>query len=296
MQLLPEARHDEEGIVDPDTDADHRHEDRRDRVDVGQPGENEEEDERRSDGHDRERDRNRRRDERAENDQEHDERGQEAEQLLRSLLDGRELGIAVELRGDARRLDRLANGVLYRDDLRAIFGFDRLRKLRLRISDASVVREGVRAERIADALDPGLVLRRLELRALELRDRGVDRRLALRRVESLAFGCCKDKVQYGTLLGRELRLDQVGRLLRVGARDLELVLQAAAERRDREDQDCEDAEPADNHAPRVAGVQPRPARKRAGRQTFMSCAPLLRTVTWPLLRHARSPSVGSDFK
>ena len=118
VQELSEARDDEQRVVDPDADADHRHEDRRDRVDVGQPGEDEEEDERRSDGHDRQRDRDRRRDERAEDDQQHDERGQEAEQLLDSLLDGRELGVAVELGGDARRLDRLADGVLHRDDLR----------------------------------------------------------------------------------------------------------------------------------------------------------------------------------
>ena len=48
VQVLPEARDDEERVVDPDADPDHRDEDRRDRVDVGQPGEDEEQDERRS--------------------------------------------------------------------------------------------------------------------------------------------------------------------------------------------------------------------------------------------------------
>ena len=68
------------------------------------------------DGHDRERDRDRGRDERAEDDQQHDERREEAEQLLRALLDRRELGVAVELGRHARRLDRLAHGVLHGDD------------------------------------------------------------------------------------------------------------------------------------------------------------------------------------
>ena len=99
VQELSEPRDDEERVVDPDADADHRHEDRRDRVDVGQPGEDEEEDERRSDGHERQRDRNGGRDERAEDDHQNDERGQEAKQLLDPLLDGRRLGLAVEPAG-----------------------------------------------------------------------------------------------------------------------------------------------------------------------------------------------------
>ncbi len=61
-----------------------------------------------------------RRDERAEDDQQHDERREQAEQLLRPLLDRRELGVAVELDRHAGRLDRLADGVLDGDDLVAI--------------------------------------------------------------------------------------------------------------------------------------------------------------------------------
>ena len=49
-------------------------------------------------------------DERPEDDEEHDERREQAEQLLGSLLDRRELGVAVELGGHAGRLDRLADG------------------------------------------------------------------------------------------------------------------------------------------------------------------------------------------
>ena len=74
----------------------------------------------------------------------------------------------------------------------------------------------------------------LELRRLELGNSCVDRGLALGRVEALALRRGEDEVQHGALLGRELRLDQVGGLLGVGARDLELVLEAAADGRTRE--------------------------------------------------------------
>ncbi len=235
VQVLPEPRDDEERVVDPDADADHRYENRRDRVDVGQPGKNEEEEERRSDGHERQRNRNRSRDERAEDDHEHDERGQEAEQLLYSLLDGRGLGLAVELGGDTRRLDPVADRIFHRNDLRAICGLDRLRELRLGVRDSSVVRECLVGERIADAVDARLAVLGLELRRLELGNGRLDCGLALGRVETLALRRGEDEVQHGALLGGELRLDQVGGLLRVGARNLEHVLEAAADGRHEND-------------------------------------------------------------
>ena len=107
VQVLPEAGDDEERVVDPDADPDHRDEDRCDRVDVGQSRKDEEQDEGRPHGHDGESDRDRGRDERAEDDQQHDERGHEPEQLLDPLLDRRRLGLAVELRRHAGGLDRL---------------------------------------------------------------------------------------------------------------------------------------------------------------------------------------------
>ena len=116
VQQLTEPRDDEERVVDADTDPDHRDEQRRDRVDVGQSGEEEEQEERCRDGRDGERERNRRRHERAEDDEQHDQGREQAEQLLRSLLDRRELRIAVELDGHARRLDRLADSILDGDD------------------------------------------------------------------------------------------------------------------------------------------------------------------------------------
>ena len=187
VQELPEAGDDEQRVVDPDAEADHRHEHRRDRVDVGQPGEDEEQDERGRERRQREEDRDHRRDERAEDDEQHDQRRQQAEQLLRSLLDRRGLGVAVELGRHARRLDRVAHRVLDGDDLVAVLREDLLVELRLGVRDAPVVRERVGAERVADALDPDLVLGRLELGRLQLRDGGVDRLLALGRVEPLAL-------------------------------------------------------------------------------------------------------------
>jgi hypothetical protein len=70
------------------------------------------------------------------------------------------------------------------------------------------------------------------------------------------------------LLG-ELGFDQVGRLLRIRARNLELVLQAAADRPDQDDQEHDDADPAADHAPGMRGASPRPARERAGREPFV---------------------------
>ena len=100
-----------------------------------------------------------RRHERAEDDEQDDERREQAEQLLRALLDRRELGVAVELDGHPGRLDRLADGILDGDDCVAVLLVDDPVELRLRIRDAPVVGDSVLAERVADALDPRLAFR-----------------------------------------------------------------------------------------------------------------------------------------
>ena len=248
-----------------------------------QPGEDEEQDERRRDGEERERDRDGGGDERPEDEQEDDERGEEAEKLLRPLLDRRELGIAVELDDDPGGRDRLAHGVLYGDDPRSVSGLDDVRELRLRIGDPPVVGEGPLAERVADAVDADLVPARGELRRLELRDGVLDRGLALGRVETLALGRREDQVQHRALLGGELGLDEIRRLLRVRARDLELVLQAPADGRDEQDEDGDDPHPAEDHLPRVVGAPAHPAREAAGRESFVCCEMVL------LFRHAQTP-------
>ena len=289
MQELTEPRHDEQRVVDTDAQPDHRDEKRRDRVDIGQPRKEEQEEERGCDGCDGEGDRDRSGHERAEDDEQHDQGREQAEQLLRSLLDGRELRVAVVLHGHARGLDRLADRVLDGNDLVAILGVDHAVELGLRIRDAPVVGDRVRRERILDALEAGLVLRGLELGPAELRDRFVDRLLPLGRVEPLPRGSSEDDVEHTTLLFGEFGLDQIGCLLRVGPWDLELVAKGSSERDDEDDEHGEDAEPGADNAPRVRGATPRPARERTCRKAFVPCSPLRALRHLTSSRRVRSP-------
>jgi len=229
----------------------------------------EEQQERRHQRRERQRDRDHPRDEGAEDDEQHDQRGEEAKQFLRPLLDRRELGVAVELDRHAGRLDLVAHFLLNREHGFAILLEDHPVELGLRVGDAAVVGDGVLVERVADALNARRVLGRLELGGLELRDRLLDRRPALGRVELLPFGRGEDEVEHATLLGGELGLDQVGRLLRVGAGDVELVLQAATDRRDEHDQEDHDPDPAEDHPPGMRGAHARPAGEPAGRETLV---------------------------
>ncbi len=109
----------------------------------------------------------------------------------------------------------------------------------------------------------------LELLRLQLRDRRFDRGLALRSVEPFTFGRGEDEIQHGSLLGRELGFDQIRRPLRVGTRDLELVLQAAADRGDEDDEKGEDSQPAEDDAPGVRRARSHPAGERAGGQALV---------------------------
>ncbi len=274
MQELAEPRHDEERVVDADTEPDHRHEQRRDRVDVGQPGQEEQEEERGRNGRDGERERDRRRHEGAEDDQQDDQCREQAEQLLRSLLERRELRIAVELHLHAGRLDRLADSFLDGNDRLAILLVDHAVELSLRVRDAPVVGNGVLGERRLDALEACRLLRGLELGPAEVRDRLVDRLLPFRRVEPLPRRSREDDVQHAALLLGELGLDQVGRLLGVGARDLEFVTERAGERDDEDDEHGEDAQPGADDAPGIRGAAPHPAGQAPGRKSFVRCPPL----------------------
>ena len=129
------------------------------------------------------------------------------------------------------------------------------------------------AERVADARQAGLVLGGLELRRLEERDGLLDRRPALGRVQPLALRRSEDDVQHAALLGCELGLDQIGRLLRLRARDLELVAQLAADRPDQDDQEGDDADPAEDDPPGMRRARARPVREPTGRETFVRRAP-----------------------
>ena len=191
MQELAEPRDDEERVVDADTQPDHRHEQRGDRVDVGEPRQEEEEEERGRNGRDGERERDRRRHERPEDDEQHDERREQAEQLLRSLLERRELRVAVELHLHTGGLDRFADSLLDGHDGLAILLVDHPVELGLRVRDAPVVGDRVLGERRLDALETRGVFGRRELGAAESRDRLVDRLLPLGGVEPLPGGAAK---------------------------------------------------------------------------------------------------------
>ena len=221
---------------------------------------------------DRERDRDEHRRERPEDDQQDDHRREQAERLRGALLDRRELGLAVVLDGHPGRLDRAADGVLDGDDLVAVGVLDRLVELRLGVGDPAVLGERAPAEGVADALDPGLAGGGLELGRLEERDGLLDRRLAVRRVEPLPGRGGEDEVQDRALLGGELRLDEVRRLLRVRAGDVEVVAQAAADGPDEHDQHGDDPDPRRDHPPRVRRAHARPARQAPGREAFVGGA------------------------
>ena len=219
--------------------------------------------------------------------EQHDERGEQAEELLRALLDRRELGVAVELDDHADRLDCLADGLLHGDDLLAILLVDHAVELRLRVRDPAVLGERLVGEGIAHARDARGAVRvgpgRREVLSLEGLNCLFDRGAALGRVELLALGRREHEVQHAALLRGELRLDQVGRLLRVRARDLELVLEASPDRPDEQDERGDDPDPGDHHAPRVACAGSHPARERACRQSFVCCETCL------VLGHAQTP-------
>ncbi len=130
-------------------------------------------------------------------------------------------------------------------------------------------------------------------RTAQLGHRLLDRGLALGRVEPLPFGSREHDVEDAALLGGELRLDQVGRPLRVGAGDRELVAQAAADGRDERDQDDDDPEPRPEDAPRVRRAHARPARERPGRHPFVRSEPhtFVPVRRLDVLAHEAAPSL-----
>jgi hypothetical protein len=74
------------------------------------------------------------------------------------------------------------------------------------------------------------------------------------------LGGGEDEVQHAALLGRELRLDQVGRLLRIRPWYLELVFEAPADCAHENDQEGHDADPRADDTPWVPGAGTGPAR------------------------------------
>ena len=158
----------------------------------------------------------------------------------------------------------------------AVLVVDDAVELCLRVGDATVLGERVLAEGVSDALDARALVRsdRCELGRSQLGDCRHDRGLARRRlVESLALRCREDEVEHAALLGGELGLDQIRCLLRLGARDRELVLQAPADGGDEEDEAGDDPDPGDHHAPRMVRAGAHPARECASRESFVGGQP-----------------------
>ena len=225
VEGLSEPGHDEERVVDPYADPDHRDEDRRDRVDVGQPGDDEQQDERRSDGHEAsaigiEVPTNVRKTIRSTRKAAMNPSsswipcwiGGDSASPLNSAVTPAGFTASRTASSTATTWDRSAVSIVSENcasayAIRPFFGERPLR------------------ERVADALDPGLAFFDLYSGVLSFADGGKDCGLALGRVETLSGRCREHEVQHGALLGRELRLDEVGGLLRVRPRDLEHVLQ-----------------------------------------------------------------------
>ncbi len=227
-------------------------------------------------------------DERPEDDQEDEQCGEQPEQLLRSLLDRRELRVAVELDRHSDGLDGLADGLLHGDDRLTVLVVDHPVELGLGVPDPPVLGDRAIGEEIADALDPRALLRWRELVGAEQEHRLLDRCLPLGRVQALALRRREHEVENTALLGGELGLDQVGRLLGVRARDLERVAELTAEGADEADEDDDDRDPADHDLPRVPGAPPRPAGEPARGEAFVG-GKTFRHVILP--RSHRDPSL-----
>ena len=116
MQELPEPGDDQERVVDPDPEPDHRHEDLGDRVEVRQARSEEQDQEGADHRDDREEQGDRRRDEGAEEDEQDHEGCEQPDQIADALRRRRALGLTGELDLHACRIADRAQLVLDRHD------------------------------------------------------------------------------------------------------------------------------------------------------------------------------------
>ena len=207
------------------------------------------------------------------------------------LLDRRELGVAVELGRHTGRRDGVPHRVLDRDDGIAVLVVDHAVELRLGVGDPPVLRERVLAERVADALDPGPVLRRLEL-ASSSGARSPSR------PPPCAPACRADapsgaaKTRLRTPPCSDANSDSI-RSVAFCVSDPGISnwsLQAAADRRDEHDQQGDDADP--RRGRRATGAWRTRASSARARRSRAARAPTgaLRRPRSRLLRRARSCS------
>ena len=199
-----------------------------------QPRGEEEDQEGADHGHDREEQRDHGRHERAEQHEQDEERRDEADDVADALLRWRALGFAGELRLDPRRVAYLSQLVLERDDVRTLELEAGLVELDVEESNVAVIRKLARVgcERVRDVGDVRRILGELLLRRLGGEEHLLDRGL----IERLPVLGRHHHPKRRTLVATELLGDQVGRLLGVGARNLEVVDQLAVERNVQSDQ------------------------------------------------------------
>jgi hypothetical protein len=263
------ARHDEQRVVDADAEADHRRERRRDGRDLGHLAEQCDEREADHEADDRGDDGQAHGDDRPEREQEDEHGHRQADGLARVRLG---LGhLLAEVAADADRQARVADRVGLGDDA-------------LRVVRAEVARARAQVQRdVADPLvlrevrGPGLrerARRRPDVRILpEGRDGVVDRLLVLRVGQLRAGGRGHhDRVRAVRLL-REARGEEVARLLAVGARQREVVVDVRPDAARGDGQGGEHGQPHREHDPAASDTDvpeavedrrhaARPARRR----------------------------------
>ena len=220
-----------------------------------------------------------------------DESRQQADDVADSLRRRRALRLAGELDlQPGRRADR-AQLIFDRDDAGAWKLEAGAVELHVEERDLPVVGElvGVR-ERAPDLRDVFRILGQLALARGRGGEHPVDRRRPCGRVEALPARRRHDDAQRSALLPTELGVDQVGRLLRVRPWDLEVVDQLAVERRVQPDEQDEDADPAPDHAPRMARAPACQSREaaRMGDPLFLE-AQLIDVWTFNGFGHEKSP-------
>ena len=265
MEELSEARDDEQRVVDPHPEPDHRHEDLGDGVEVSQPR-GEEQDEKCAEHRgDREEQRDHRRDERAEQHHQDHEGGDEPDDVAQTLGRRGALGLTRELDLHARSVRDRAQLIFHGDDARPGQLEPGLVVLHVEVGDLATVGQLLRpgAQRVRDRDDIGRVLGEGALRGSARDEHAVNRGGVRFAVERLPVLRRHHDPQRGTLLAAELGGDQVGRLLGVRARDLEVVDQLAVEGCVQPDQDDENRDPREDDAPRMPCAAARDGCERA---------------------------------
>ena len=188
---------------------------------------------------DREQQRDHRRHERPEQHHQDHERREQPDEVADALGRRRILGLAGELDLDPGGLADRAELILdatmpERGNSKPVRSYCTSKKAICPLSD-ELLRPSC-GQRARDRCDVLRVGRQRALRGMRRDEHLRERVRALGRVEPLTVGRREHDAQRSALLAAELRVDQVGRLLRVRARDLEVVDQLAVERRVEPDQ------------------------------------------------------------